>query len=89
MQEPLAAQKEAREERDDPGTEADDGIGNGNPLDSCQCRIIRNEVVGITPLVAVDRTGIAEEPKRRGVWDGAIAVGVKELTAPFRILGED
>ena len=60
MQEPLATEEEARKERDDPGAEADDGVGDGNTLDSCKRGIIRNQVVGITPLVAADRTGIAE-----------------------------
>ena len=64
MQEPLAAAEEAGKERDDPGTETDDGVGNGNALDSRKGRIIRDQAIGITPLVAVDWAGVAEDAER-------------------------
>ena len=64
VKEALAATKEARKERDDPGTKADDGVGDGNTLNSCKGRIIWDQVVGIAPLVAINRAFIAEKPKR-------------------------
>ena len=89
VKELFAATEDAGKERDDPGTESDNGIGDGDALDSGQRTFIWNQPVRIAPLVATSWRRITEETKRRGTGDSSAALGVEEVARPLRILREN